>query len=52
MFTIDGFRVFAEKTLIEQVGGVTVDYTVTGFGEGFQIRPTNQMGNTCGTCSC
>ncbi|MFH2009115.1 MAG: hypothetical protein ABI333_21170 [bacterium] len=49
---VDGFSVFAEKQLLEQVGGVTVDYTVTGFGEGFSIKSGNQSPTECGSCSC
>jgi len=50
--TVDGFRVFAEQKLIDSVGGVTVDYTVTGFGEGFKISGNNESPNECGSCSC
>ena len=52
MITIDGFRVVAEKKLIEQFGGVTIDYMSTGWSEGFSIRPINQEGKECGSCSC
>ena len=42
----------AEKKLLEQTGGVIVDYTVTGFGEGFKIKGGNETPNACGSCSC
>ena len=50
---MNGFRVFAEQKLIESVGSVIVDYTVTAFGEGFKISGGNESENKeCGSCSC
>ncbi len=52
MLAIDEFQVVAEKQLLEQVGGVTVDFTANEYGEGFQIRTGNQPKIDCGSCSC
>ena len=43
---------FAEQKLLDSVGSVTVDYTVTAFGEGFKITGGNDTPNQCGSCSC
>jgi Fe-S cluster assembly iron-binding protein IscA len=52
VFTVDGFRVVADKKLLEEFGGVSVDYLKSGWAEGFSIKPGRQQGTTCGSCSC
>ena len=49
---MNGFRVVGEKSLLEQVGGVKIDYSKTGWQEGFQITEGNKDPNACGSCSC
>lgn len=49
---VDGFRVVAEKKLLDEFGGVTVDYMKTGWSEGFRITPGKPSTSNCGSCSC
>jgi Fe-S cluster assembly iron-binding protein IscA len=46
--------VVAEKSLMDEMGGVTVDYVKTSWSEGFAVKPGNAPagGNSCGSCSC
>ncbi len=46
----EGFKVVAEKSLLEQMGGITVDYRKSAFGGGFVIRPKGE--NIGGSCAC
>ena len=50
---LTGFRVVAEKGLLEEMGGVTVDFVKTSWSEGFAIKPGNPPDKSaCGSCSC
>ena len=42
-----GFRVVAEKALVESQGGILLDYLTGPFRKGFQIQGKNQ-----GKCAC
>ena len=46
----DGFKVVADKALLEQMGGVAVDYRESAFGAGFVIRPLGD--HVGGSCAC
>ena len=48
----EGFRLVAEKQLLEEFGGVTVDYMKSGWNEGFRITPGKTQDSNCGSCSC
>lgn len=52
MVAVDGLRVVADKQLLDQFGGVTVDYMSTGWSEGFRITPGKPPVDNCGSCSC
>lgn len=54
VLTATGFRVAADKKMLDEFGGVTVDYQKTNMGEGFRITPGKTLGKTCGNgrCSC
>jgi len=45
----DGFKVVADKSLLEEMGGVKVDYRKSAFGGGFIIQPE---GDFSGSCAC
>ena len=42
----------AEKQLLEENGSITIDYTKTGWSEGFSIKPDKKADTNCGSCSC
>ncbi len=49
------FSIVAEKALLEQVGGVQVDYVDSGWQSGFSIRGQNDEepgAGHCGSCGC
>jgi Fe-S cluster assembly iron-binding protein IscA len=48
----EGFRLVVERELLEQVGGLHVDYVERGWSSGFSIRVANQSTDGCGDCSC
>jgi Fe-S cluster assembly iron-binding protein IscA len=45
----EGFRVIAEKSLVNEMGGIEVAYRNVGFGGGFVIRGKSDF---TGGCSC
>jgi len=49
---VNGFSVVAERSLLEQFGGVTIDYMSSGWSEGFRITPGKPTESSCGSCSC
>ena len=49
VFDGDGFKVVADRHLLEEMGGVTVAYQSSAFGSGFVIRP---KGAHSGSCAC
>jgi Fe-S cluster assembly iron-binding protein IscA len=51
----EGFSVIAEKALLAQVGGLSVDYVSTGWRQGFSIvaEQEDDTGSShCGSCGC
>lgn len=49
----DGIRIIGAKTLLEESGGVTVDYQVTRQGAGFKVLAKNDPPRSCGGgCHC
>ena len=49
----DGVTLIADKDLVAQFGGVSVDYKVHPWGGGgFVVRPSTPSENSCGDCSC
>ena len=52
MVQVNGFSVVAERSLLEQFGGVTIDYMSSGWSEGFRITPGKPTESSCGSCSC
>ncbi len=46
----EGFTVVVDKELLEQMGGVLVDYRESPFGGGFIVRPKGE--NFSSSCSC
>jgi Fe-S cluster assembly iron-binding protein IscA len=45
----EGFSVVVDKSLLEEMGGIKVDYRNSVFGAGFTIVP---MGEFSGGCAC
>ncbi len=50
VFTEKGITFMINKTLLEEVKPVKVDYVNTPMGEGFRI--SSNLGKNCGSCSC
>ena len=46
----EGFNVVADKGLLEQMGGISVDFRESAFGAGFVVRPRGE--NVGGSCAC
>lgn len=46
----EGFKVVADKALLEQMGGISVDFRASMFGAGFVIRPKGE--HVGGSCAC
>lgn len=46
----EGFNVVADKALLEQMGGISVDFRESMFGAGFVIRPSGEHAG--GSCAC
>ncbi len=44
----EGFKVVAEKRLVQELGGIDVTYRNIGFGGGFVIRPKSDYAGGCG----
>jgi len=55
-FEFDGFKVVVEESLLEQTGGIRIDFVDNYFGGGFNIqsvKPLSSFGESaCGSCSC
>jgi Fe-S cluster assembly iron-binding protein IscA len=55
-FEFDELKFIVEKSLLEQTGGIKVDFANHAFGGGFKIdsvKPLSNSGsNSCGSCSC
>lgn len=56
-FGFDGFKIVVEEALLEQTGGVRIDFADNYFGGGFSIqsvKPLSAFGgeSACGSCSC
>ena len=45
----EGFTVVADKSLVEELGGIKIDYRKSAFGGGFVIQP---QGAYSGSCAC
>ena len=45
----NGITVVADKSLVEQLGGIDVGFKTSGWGAGFIVRPKSDFG---GSCSC
>ena len=50
VLSLDGFKVVADKTLLDDMGGVTINYRHAAFGGGFIIRPKGEAVSQ--GCSC
>lgn len=49
----DGIRLVGDQALLEEAGGVTVDYQITREGAGFKVRANNDPPLSCGIgCHC
>lgn len=49
----DGIRLIGEQSLLDEAGGVTVDYQVTRAGAGFKVLANNEPRRSCGGgCHC
>jgi iron-sulfur cluster assembly protein len=54
-FEFEGLTYLIDKDLVEQSGGVKVDYVDNGWQQGFVLSSTNPLGGgaSCGSsCSC
>jgi len=55
-FEYEGFKIVIENALLEQTGGVRIDFADNHFGGGFNIqsvKPLSSSGESaCGSCSC
>jgi Fe-S cluster assembly iron-binding protein IscA len=48
----EGFRLVVDKRLLEETGGLKIDYLTGVFRKGFQIAPMKSE-SSCGSgCSC
>lgn len=47
-----GFTLIASKTLLEDQGGITLDYTDGPFRKGFQIKGNKPQEGCASGCSC
>jgi len=55
VFKINGFQMVVDSDLMQQTGGITVDYVDYGMGSGFKLMPKAPIGGErgCGSsCSC
>ena len=49
----DGIRLIGDQALLDEAGGVIVDYKITREGAGFQVRAINDPPKSCGGgCHC
>ncbi len=49
----DGIRIIGAQDLLDEAGGVTVDYQITREGEGFKVLAKNEPPRSCGGgCNC
>ena len=49
----DGICIIGAQSLLDEAGGVTVDYQVTRAGEGFKVLAKNDPPTSCGGgCRC
>lgn len=52
VFNLKGITYVVDKDLYEKAKPITVDYVVSPFGSGFQIRSNLNLGASCGgSCS-
>jgi len=55
-FEFDGLKVVIEKALLQQTGGVCVDFVEKGFFRGYRVDPKIPLSRggdkSCGECSC
>lgn len=53
-YEFDGLNFVIDKQLLEQTGGVCVDFIQRGFFGGYQIEPKNPLskgaGGSCSSC--
>ncbi len=49
----DGIRIIGDQALLEEAGGLTVDYQVTREGAGFRVLTDKEPRRSCGSgCHC
>jgi Fe-S cluster assembly iron-binding protein IscA len=48
----EGFSVVLDKEFFDQVGGVSIDYRKTPFGEGFDLRTPRAPEGGCEDSGC
>lgn len=49
----EGYQLVVERSLLEQVGGLSIDFHDYGFSSGFSIRAGDApAGGGCGPCAC
>jgi Fe-S cluster assembly iron-binding protein IscA len=57
-FEFGGLKFVVEKQLLENTGGICVDFVQKGYFGGYQIEPkiplkrSGSGSNECGSCSC
>ena len=55
-YEYEGFKIVVEEALLEQTGGVRIDFADNYFGGGFNIQSIKPLGSVgesaCGGCSC
>jgi len=52
VFEDQGIKYLVEKTLLEKVKPISVDYITTPRGGGFKLTSSLSQENACGSCSC
>ena len=51
-FDHEGFTLVAERQLIDELGGVAIDFVRNAHGEGFDLRILGGEAGGCGDGSC
>lgn len=48
----EGYQLVVERKLLEQVGGLSIDFHDFGFSAGFTIHGGDAPAGGCGPCTC